>query len=289
MIKNILLKMKWLPILVLGCAVFALGFDVFLAPHEINCGGLSGLAQVFVQWINLGTVGILTACMNVPLFIIGGKKIGTRFFIGSLVGMVSMSLFLDLFTVIPAPQTDIMLGTLYGGLTCGAGMGLVFLSGVSSGGTDIVVRLVKRKWPKFSIGRITLAMDLVVAVLTGIVFHDFAKTLYSGITLYITSIIVDAVIYSFDYSKVAMIISPRYKEISDVVVRKLDRGVTLLDGHGYYSGRETKVVLTAIKRHQVADLKAMASEIDPDAFIIIQEAHQVLGDGFGRYSKDSLQ
>ena len=203
--------------------------------------------------------------------------------------MVSVSVFLDLFTVIPIPETDMILGALYGGLASGVGMGLVFLSGVSSGGTDIIVRLVKRKWPNFSIGRIALAMDLVVAILTGIVFNDFSKTLYSGITLYVTSAIVDAVIYSFDYSKVALVISPRYKEISDVIVQKLDRGVTLLDGHGYYSGRQTKVVLTAIKRHQVTDLKAMAAQIDPDAFIIIQEAHQVLGDGFSRYSKDSLR
>lgn len=289
MIRNLWQKMKWLPPLVIGCAIFALGFNAFLAPHEINCGGLSGLAQVFVAWTDLGTVGLVAACMNVPLFIIGGKKIGKKFFFGSLVGMVSVSVFLDLFTVIPIPETDMILGALYGGLASGVGMGLVFLSGVSSGGTDIIVRLVKRKWPNFSIGRIALAMDLVVAILTGIVFNDFSKTLYSGITLYVTSAIVDAVIYSFDYSKVALVISPRYKEISDVIVQKLDRGVTLLDGHGYYSGRQTKVVLTAIKRHQVTDLKAMASQIDPDAFIIIQEAHQVLGDGFSRYSKDSLR
>lgn len=289
MMRNLWLKMKWLPPLVIGCAIFALGFNAFLAPHEINCGGLSGLAQVFVAWTDLGTVGLVAACMNVPLFIIGGKKIGKKFFFGSLVGMVSVSVFLDLFTVIPIPETDMILGALYGGLASGVGMGLVFLSGVSSGGTDIIVRLVKRKWPNFSIGRIALAMDLVVAILTGIVFNDFSKTLYSGITLYVTSAIVDAVIYSFDYSKVALVISPRYKEISDVIVQKLDRGVTLLDGHGYYSGRQTKVVLTAIKRHQVTDLKAMAAQIDPDAFIIIQEAHQVLGDGFGRYSKDSLR
>lgn len=289
MIRNLWQKMKWLPPLVIGCAIFALGFNAFLAPHEINCGGLSGLAQVFVAWTDLGTVGLVAACMNVPLFIIGGKKIGKKFFFGSLVGMVSVSVFLDLFTVIPIPETDMILGALYGGLASGVGMGLVFLSGVSSGGTDIIVRLVKRKWPNFSIGRIALAMDLVVAILTGIVFNDFSKTLYSGITLYVTSAIVDAVIYSFDYSKVALVISPRYKEISDVIVQKLDRGVTLLDGHGYYSGRQTKVVLTAIKRHQVTDLKAMAAQIDPDAFIIIQEAHQVLGDGFGRYSKDSLR
>ena len=226
--------------------------------------------------------------MNIPLFIIGGKAIGKRFFFGSLVGMLSMAGFLDLFAAIPAPQTDPILGALYGGMITGVGMGLVFLSGVSSGGTDIVVRLVKLRKRDMPIGRISLCLDVAVALLTGIAFHDFTRTLYGGIALYMSSRVVDAVIYRFDYSKVAMIISPKYEEISEAIDRQLMRGVTLLDGAGYYSRKEIKVILSAIKRQQVTDLKELVTDIDPDAFIILQEAHQVLGDGFSRYSRDDL-
>lgn len=286
--KKLWKEWKWLPQVVLGCMVFALGFNLFLSPHETNCGGLSGLAQVLVEWTGLGTVGIWTAAMNVPLFIIGGKKIGKKFFLGSLVGMLTMSVALDTLTFIPVPQTDILLGCLYGGLITGVGMGLVFMSTVSSGGTDIVVRLVKRSNPNFSIGSISLTMDFVVAVLTGIVFHDFTKTLYGGLVLFVCAKVMDAVIYSFDYSKVALIISSKYEEMATMIDSKLQRGATLLRSQGFYQRKDTMVVLTAIKRQQVGDLKAMASEIDPDAFIIIQEAHQVLGDGFHRYSKDDL-
>ena len=273
---------------VAGCAVFSLGFDLFLEPHDINCGGLSGLAQVFVEWFGIGTVGLWTAMMNIPLFILGGKKIGRRFFFGSFVGMLAMSGFLDLFTMIPVPKTEPILGALYGGLISGAGMGLVFLSGVSSGGTDIIVRLLKLRHRDMPIGKISLCLDVMVALLTGIVFHDFAKTLYSGVTLYVSSVLIDAVIYRFDYSKVAMIISPRYEEIARTINQRLSRGVTLLDGEGYYSRRETKVILSAIKLQQVTELKELVVGIDPDAFIILQEAHQVLGDGFRSYSKDDL-
>ena len=161
-------------------------------------------------------------------------------------------------------------------------MGLVFLSGVSSGGTDIIVRLLKQRHKNVPIGKISLCLDVSVALLTGIVFEDFSKTLY------VSSMIIDAVIYSFDYSRVALIISPKYDEIARAITQRLERGVTLLDGEGYYSHRPTRVVLSAIKRQQVAELKEIVVAIDPDAFIIFQEAHQVLGDGFGRYSKDSL-
>lgn len=281
-------KVKWLPMLVAGCAIFGAGFNLFLEPHGINAGGLSGLAQVFVHWTGLGTVGLVTALMNIPLFIAGGKRIGTRFFFGSLVGMVAMSVFIDLLTCLPVPETEPFIASLYGGIMAGAGMGLVFMSGMSSGGSDIIIRLVKLRNRNFSVGSISLAFDTAVAILTGVVFHDISKTLYAGIALYLTSKVIDAVIYSFDYSKVVWIISPEYERISKEINDQLGRGVTLLDGAGYYRRVPTQIVLSAIKKQQVAELKDLVVAIDPDAFIIVQEAHQVLGDGFIRYSKDAL-
>ena len=128
----------------------------------------------------------------------------------------------------------------------------------------------------------------MVALLTGIVFQDVSSTLYSGVAIFVSGKIMDAVVYRFDYSKVALIISPCYEEIARVIAEKLDRGATFLDGEGSFSRKATKVVLTAVKRQQLAELKALVVDIDPNAFIIMQEAHQVLGDGFARYSKDAL-
>ena len=152
-----------------GCAIFALGFDLFLLPGGMNAGGLSGLAMVFVHLTKLGTVGLVTALLNVPLFILAGVKVGKKFFVGSFVGMIFSSVFIDLFAVIPAPQIEPLLGALYGGVICGAGLGFVFAAGVSTGGSDIIVRLLKLKWRHVPIGVINICFDAVVAVVTGIV------------------------------------------------------------------------------------------------------------------------
>lgn len=271
-----------------GSALFALGFNLFLEPNGLNAGGISGLAMVFVHLTKFGSVGLFAILINLPLFAISGLKIGKRFVIGSLIGMLLSSLLLDAMALLPVPETEPLVGALYGGVLCGIGLGLVFSVGASTGGSDIVVRLLKMKWRNTPIGSISMGFDLVVAVLTGLIFWDISRTLYSGIAIFVTGVVLDAVVYRFDYSKVVIIISKQNAAIAEGITKKLDRGVTYLEGEGYYSGNQTKVVLSVVKRQQLAELKQLVVEIDPDAFIIVQEAHQVLGDGFSRYTKDSL-
>ena len=278
----------WLVKIILGSAVFSLGFNLFLSPHGLNAGGISGLAMVVEHLLQIGTVGLITAVMNLVLFLIGGMKIGKRFLAGSLVGAAVVSISLDLFSLLPVPQTEPLLASLYGGVICGLGLGLVFSTGASTGGSDIVVRLLKRKWQNVPIGTINICFDMAVAVLTGLAFWDVSPALYSGVAIFVTGKVIDAVVYSFDYSKVALIVSEKHQSISEAILRDMDRGVTFLQGEGAYSHQEKKVILTAIKKHQLAELKQLVTEIDPDAFVIVQEAHQVLGDGFSRYTKDSL-
>ena len=272
----------------IGCALFALGFDLFLAPGGMNAGGLSGLAMIFVHLTNIASVGVITALLNVPLFILAGVKIGKKFFFGSLIGMLFTSLFIDLLALLPVPEVEPLLGAIYGGVICGAGLGFVFAAGVSTGGSDIIVRLLKLKYRHVPIGVISMSFDAVVAILTGVVFHDVNSALYTGIAIYISGKIIDMVVYSFDYSTVALIITKNYEQVAQTISDKLERGATYLHGEGTYSRNQTKVVLTAVKKQQVAELKELVIRIDPNAFIIVQEAHQVLGDGFSRYSKDSL-
>lgn len=272
----------------LGCIIFALGFNLFLEPNGLNAGGISGLAMVLTRFAGVGTVGTLTAILNLPLFALAGLKIGKRFFFASLVGMLFCSVAIDLFSMLPIPETEPLVGALYGGLLCGFGLGIVFSAGASTGGSDIIVKLLKQKWPNVPIGTISMCFDLVVAVLTGLVFRNVSMTLYSGVAIFVSGRVIDAVVYRFDYSRVALIISKHYDEIAQCIREGLDRGVTFLHGEGSYSHKDTKVILTAVKRQQLAELKALVVSIDPDAFIIVQEAHQVLGDGFSRYSKDSL-
>ena len=180
------------------------------------------------------------------------------------------------------------MAALYGGVLCGIGLGIVFAAGASTGGSDIIVRLLKLRYQNVPIGTINICFDLLVVSLTGLVFRDISRALYSGVTIFVCGQVIDAVVYRFDYSKVALIISGQYEQIARQIGVKLDRGATFLNGEGSYTGKQTKVVLTVVKKQQVAELKRLVVEIDPDAFIVVQEAHQVLGEGFARYSRDAL-
>lgn len=274
--------------IVVGCVIFGLGFNLFMIPNNMNVGGLSGLSMIVVHLLKFGTVGTMTILINIPLFAIGGLKLGKKFMFGSLFGMVASSVAIDLFSLLPPIQVDPLLAALYGGVLCGLGLGTVFSSGATTGGSDIIVRLLKRKWAHVPIGTINSAFDLFVVVLTGLAFGDITKCLYSGVAVFVMGQVMDAVLYRFDYSRVALIVTKEHDKVAATIGKELHRGSTFLYGEGAYARETTKVVLTAVKRQQIAELKRMVVEIDPDAFIIVQEAHQVLGDGFTRYSKDAL-
>ena len=278
----------WIAVTILGSALFAFGFSCFLMPNDISPGGISGLALVAVELLKFGSVGSLSVLINLPLFLIAGVKIGRRFFFGSLTGMLVSSALIDVFALIPMPATEPLIGALYGGTLCGLGLGAVFAAGASTGGSDIVVRLLKLRWRDVPIGQISMCFDGMVAVITGIVFRDLNKALYTGVTVFLCGKIMDAVVYRFDYSKVALIMTKEHQKIAEVIDSRLGRGATFLRGEGSYTHQELMVVLTAVKRQQITELKELVMEIDPNAFVIVQEAHQVLGDGFSRYHRNAL-
>ncbi len=286
--KELWKKYRWIVDTILGSALFAAGFALFLEPNDMSPGGVSGLALVIVRSLGFGSVGVLSILINLPLFILGGVKIGRQFFFGSLLGMLLSSVLIDALAVIQMPVIEPLMAALYGGVLCGLGLGMVFVCGSSTGGTDILARLLKLRYRNVPIGQITMMLDVIVVVLTGIVLQDVTKALYTGITAYLCGKAVDAVVYRFDYSHVALIISSYYEQIPEAIALKLDRGATFLHGEGTFSHQDTKVVLAAVKKQQISELKELVMEIDPKAFVIVQEAHQVLGDGFSRYSKNSL-
>ena len=286
--RKILKDYSWVFKTIVGSAVFAFGFSIFLEPNNINTGGVSGLAQAVAQVIGIGNVGLLSMLLNLPLFLAGGVRVGKRFFFGSLIGMVVSGVLIDAFASFSIGFHDPLVSGIYGGLLCGLGIGMVFVAGTSTGGSDILVRLLKLHYRNVPIGTISTVFDALVVILTGFVFHDISRAMYSGIAVFVTGQVMDIVVYRFDYSKVALIISNCPDEIATDVAQKLDRGVTFLDGHGYYSRQDKKVILTVVKKGQLAELKELVMERDKDAFVIVQEAHQVLGDGFSRYSRDGL-
>lgn len=285
-------KFGWIVTTIIGSFIFGAGYAIFLGPNDLNAGGISGLAAIIVQLFNpngtipLVSVGTLTILINLPLFAFGGLKIGKRFFFGSLLGLGLSSMVMD---YLPVGLTlEPLLAALYGGVVTGLGLGFVFMSGTSTGGSDIVVRLVKLKAKNTNIGVIAMIFDVFVVALTGLVFKNIENALYTGITAFLCSKVIDMVIYGFDNTKTALIITKEYEQVAKRIGDELGRGATYLYSQGTYSLTDSKVVLVAVYPRQVAELKELVVGIDPNAFVILQEAHQVLGDGFAKHSKDSL-
>ena len=273
----------------LGCLLMALAINAFFVQHHFLSGGISGVA-IILYYLTGWPPGITSLVFNIPLFWIAWKYMSRQFFINSVIGTVLFSLALDGTAFVQAYVAipDKLLCSIAGGALGGLGSALVYRSEASTGGVDIVARLLKLKFRNFPIGKLLLCMDLCTAVATGIVYKQFNNTLYSVVTLVLSSIMLDKVVYGMDYSKVALIISDRYEEIARAIDSQLDRGVTLLQGQGFYLRSDKYVLLSAVKRKQLAQLKDLVISIDPSAFIILQDAHQVLGDGFKRYDRNEL-
>lgn len=276
-------------IIALGSLIFALGFDWFFAPNQIAMGGVTGLAQVINVLIPALSVGILTIILNIPLFLAGWKLIGFHLLASSLFSMAVSSVAIDVIAAwYTFPPMDPLLACLCGGAVMGAGFGLVFAQGATTGGTDIVARLLKLRFPWLPMGKLLLVPDGVVLALAAVAFGQVETALYGAVALAVMAKVMDAVLYGTDASKVAIIVSDRWREIADVLLREQDRGVTILRGQGAYTGAEKQVLMVAFPQKEIVQLKRTIRDLDSSAFLIVCNAHEVLGEGFGDYHKEEL-
>ena len=283
-------KILW-PALVItvASAVYALGFVWCYAPNGIAFGGLTGVAQIINRLIPVLPIGVTVIVLNIPLFLLGWKLIGGRLLVSSLYAMFLSSVFIDLITPLRDWQPmDPILACIFGGLLVGLGLGLVFQQGATTGGTDLLARLLKLKLAWLPMGKLLMGIDLAVIVAASAAFQTLYAALYGLVALYVSTIVMDGVLYGLDTAKVAYIISDKNKEICDTIVRDMDRGVTILHGQGAYTGADKDVLMCAFKQREIAAIRAAVKEIDPAAFLIVCNAHEVLGEGFRDYKKDDL-
>ena len=273
--------LRYCALLVIGNAMFALGFNLFLVPNSLNVGGLSGIAMILQRVLGKGGIGLYTAVMNVPLFVIGYRRLGRGFFFGSLLGMACNSLLIDLLAGLPAPQVETMLGVIFGGVLTGAGLGLVFLPGATTGGTDMAARMIHNRFQHISVGAILFLIDCCVVLMAGF-FIEAEYALYAFASLYASSRLIDVVMVGLAREKACYIISTQHERVKQEIMQKLDRGVTVLRAEGGYSGQERPVLLCVLRAQEMGRLKAIVREADEDAFLFISDAHEVLGEGFRR-------
>lgn len=282
-------KLKSYGIITAGSLLFALAFNWFFAPNQVAMGGVTGLAQVINALLPWAPVGILTILLNIPLFLAGWRLMGFHLLASSLFSMAVSSLAIDAIgTLHTFGRVDPMLACLCGGALMGLGFGMVFSQGATTGGTDIVAKLLKLKFSWLPLGKLMLVPDGVVLTLAAIAFGRIEAALYGIVALFATARVMDTVLYGLDTSKLAYIVSDEWRRIAEVLMADQGRGVTILQGRGAYTHAEKQVLMVAFKQRGIVQIKRTVHDIDPKAFLIVCEVHDVLGEGFGDYRTEEI-
>ncbi len=271
-------------LIVLGSALFAAGFQFFLYPNSIIVGGVSGIAMI-VNYLTKLPVGVLTIALNIPLFVIAWRHFGTKFIVSSLVGMLLSSVLVDLFALLNyCPTDDMLLACIIGGAVKGFGLGIIYYAGTTTGGTDIVAKFVRLRFPYINFGTLLMLTDAVIIIAFAAIFKEIEGAMYAVISMFVVSKVIDLVLYGIDNSNVCYIISEKSEQLVQDITDRLHRGVTILEGEGAYSHQNKQVLLCVVKRTQIADIRKIIKNVDENAFFIITDAKNVFGKGFGDIS-----
>lgn len=282
--------------IIVGSMITAAAINIFLVPYKLAPGGVTGIATVIYylsgERFPVGTVMLI---LNVPLFLSGMKFIGRRFTVRTLFSTILLSVIVDVAEPLTklvirelelerlTASPDYLLYAIFGGFFMGLGLGFVFKSGATTGGTDLAARIVHHFYPSLTMGKILLFIDSAVILFAAISFNSFLIALYSVLSLYISSKIIDVILEGVNFAKSVFIVSDFADTIAQAVMNELDRGVTALKGIGMYTGNEKRVLYCVIQRGQLSQLKEIVKRIDPSAFIILNDVTEVLGEGFKTY------
>lgn len=293
--KDKLFSKKWIIdyfFIIIGSFILAVGFDFFISPHRIVPGGVYGIAivvhyltvRMFSFWPDGIPIGFFGLILNIPLTIAGIKILGPKFGVKTIVGFILTSIFIDGITYLrPSGDIplvdDVLLSCVFGGVLVGFGLGLIFKSRATSGGSDIIAMIIA-KYTKLPLGKLMIYVDSAIVLIALVAFQDWQIPLYSWVVIYITGRAIDITIEGADYNKALLIISKKHVEIKHKLLYDLERGGTYLKGEGMFTGEEKQVIYTVVSRREVTILEEYISKIDPDAFITVMDAKEILGEGF---------
>ena len=273
--------------IVAGNFIYAFGFQFFTYQNNIIVGGLTGIAMIIRRFIDV-PIGVLIIGLNLPLFLICWKKLGRNFMLISISVMLMSSLFIDLLGMIYIDLTsELLLASVFGGAVKGIGLGLLYSTGASGGGMDTVARVIRRSHPHINLGTILMAMDVVIITIYAIMFRSYEIAMYAIMSSVVSSRLVDFVLYGRVTSKACYVITDNSDEICEVIREHFYRSATLLHARGAYYGTEKEVILCVMGRQQIVHLRRKIAEIDSKAFMIVCDAREVYGMGFGSISSDN--
>lgn len=267
-------------ITILGTFIFACAVHIFTSPNQIAPGGVSGISTIIYHLTGL-PLGAVNITLNIPLMIIGLIYLGKRFMFKTFVSLITFTLSMDYILVhFPTYSGDRLIAAIFGGIFMGTGIGIVLRHGGSSGGMDITNKIINKKVPHIKLGQITFCSDMVVITISAFAFHSIEPALHAVIALFISAKAVDTVLYGFDVCKLVYIVTDHAEDISKQIISQLKRGATILESHGAYTNQRKPTIMCAVRQNQYYKLKKIIQTIDPNAFIIITSANEIVGMGF---------
>ncbi len=275
-------------LVIVGTAIYAVGLYYFIEPSNTAPGGVSGIA-LLINYCTGFPIGTASALINLPLLVLGLIFLGKEFIFKTLLSVASFTVIYDYVLTplhFPCYDGERLIACIFGGVITGLGLGLVFAAAGSTGGTDVISKLLQRVFPHLQIGRLLMIVDLLVVLASIAVYHSTESALYAIIVIYANTQMINVVVYGGDSGRLLYILSDHYREITDAIMSSLDRGVTLLDGEGGYTGQDKKVVMCALRKTEYYKVKRLVRSIDPDAFMIAAESYEVMGEGFKPVSSD---
>lgn len=286
--KKIGKKVLGYVLMTLACFCYAVGISLFVEPNNIASGGVTGIAIILNKAIG-GSTGIWFFVINIPILLIGMWKFGFKFLMSTVYCTTIISVFTDLLSRYGSPLTnDVLVATIAGGMLTAIGMGGVFKAGATTGGMDIVVKLCKLKFPYMKTGSLFLIMDFLVVLASAFVFQNIDRAFYSAMEVFVTSTLLDLVLYGRDGAKLIYIISDKSEKIAARLLDELNIGVTYMEGQGAYSGREKKVIMCVTKKQIAPRAEEIVKEEDPNTFMIVSSASEIYGQGYKSYFSEKL-
>ena len=265
--------------IVLGSFILALGVNLFLTPNKISSGGISSIGTILLHLFGV-KMSVTNLALNAVLFLLGFKYLGREAVVKTVIGILALTASLEVTSYLPNYSEDMLLSTVVGGVLVGLGVGLVVRQNASTGGSDFAALVIRRFLPHVSLATILLVLDCAVIIASGIVFRSVTVTIYSVIAMYISSRVTDAVVVFGNKAKAVQIFSDHNEEIADYVMKEFERGATGIHCRGMYSGSEKLMLLCVLSPKELPLLVRTIKQIDPTAFIIINDAKEVLGEGF---------
>ena len=284
--RKVLKKLLNYLIILVGSFIYAVGFQFFMYPNAIVSGGITGIAMILNTFTGF-PVGMMVIVLNIPLFVISWRHFGLDFMLGSLAGVAISSVFVDLLATTGIVLTnEPMLGAIIGGVIKGAGLGAIYYVGATTGGIDIVAKMMRQRYSQINFGTMILIMDSLIIIIYAAVLGNYESAMYSVIAMFVVSKVIDLVLYGFDTSSLCYIISENSEDlIQSIISGPIQRGVTILEGEGAYSHRQKHVIMCVIKRTQIAQLRRLVKSIDENAFFIVADVKNVFGKGFESISE----